>query len=128
MFTNKVYRHPIKPNKVPKRCWDESSVNLFGPLPSKNHVVVIQDLASRYPIDKLDKSTNAESVIPVLEDVHLEIRSDKKVTTDPRLILRKKKTLLEIEILNWLKHYQGIFPLIETVMKLLGKAMKIGQF
>ena len=128
MFTNKVYRHPIKPNKVPERCWDESSINLFGPLPSKNHVVVIQDLASRHPIDKRDKSTNAESVIPVLEDVHLEIRFDQKVTTDPRLILRKKKTLLEIEILNWLKHYQGIFPLIETVMKLLGKAMKIGQF
>ena len=90
--------------------------------------MVIQDLASRYPIVKLDRSTNAESVIPVLEDVHLEIRCDKKVTTDTRLILRKKKTLLEIEILNRLKHYQGTSPLIETVMKLLGKAMKISQF
>ena len=36
------------------------SVDLFGPLPSKNHIVVIQDFASRYPIAKLVKSTNAK--------------------------------------------------------------------
>ena len=45
------------------------SVDLFGPLPSKNHIVAIQDFASRYPIAKLAKSTNAKSVIPVLENV-----------------------------------------------------------
>ena len=59
MFTKKVYRHPIKPNKVPERCWAETSVDLFGPLSSKNHIVVIQDLASRYPIAKLVKSINS---------------------------------------------------------------------
>ena len=36
------------------------SVDLFGPLPSKNYIVVIQDFASRYPIAKLVKSTNAK--------------------------------------------------------------------
>ena len=69
MFTNKVYRHPIKQNKVPERCWKETSVDLFGPLPSKNHIVVIQDLASRYSIAKLVQSTNPKSTISVLEDV-----------------------------------------------------------
>ena len=55
MFTNKVYRHPVKPNKVPKRCWEENFVDLFGPLPSNNHIAVIQGLAFRYPILKLVK-------------------------------------------------------------------------
>ena len=68
MFTNKVYRHPIEPNKVPGKCWEETSVDLFGPLPSQNNIIVIQDLASRYPVAKLVKSTSAKSVIPVLEE------------------------------------------------------------
>ena len=38
MFTNIVYRNPIKPNRVPERCWEETSIDLFGPLPSKNHI------------------------------------------------------------------------------------------
>ena len=63
MFTNKVYRHPVKPNKVPERCWEKL-------LPSKNHIVVIQDLAFRYRIAKLIKSTGEKPVIPILEDVY----------------------------------------------------------
>ena len=61
MFTKKVYRHPIKPNKLPDGCWKETSADLFGPLLSKNHTVVIQDFASYYPTAKLVKSTNAKS-------------------------------------------------------------------
>ena len=51
----------MKPNKLPDGCWKETSVDLFGPLLSKNHTVVIQDLASYYPTAKLVKSTNAKS-------------------------------------------------------------------
>ena len=40
IFTNKVYRHPIKPNKVTERCLEETYVDLFGPLPSKIHTVI----------------------------------------------------------------------------------------
>ena len=37
MFTNKVFRHPIEPIKVSEKCWEETSVDLFVPLPSQNH-------------------------------------------------------------------------------------------
>ena len=70
MFTNKVYRHPIKPKKVPERCLEENYVDLFGPLSSKIHTVVTQDLVSRYPLAKLVKSTSAKPMFPVLEDVY----------------------------------------------------------
>ena len=65
MFTQKTTRHPTEPNSVPEKCWEETSVDLFGPLPSSHHVLVVQDLASRYPVAKVVQSTNAKSVIPV---------------------------------------------------------------
>ena len=125
IFT-KVYRHPIKPNKVPERCWEKTCVDLFGKFPSKNHIVVIQDLASRYPTAKLVKSTSAKSIIPLYLKIFvipLETRFDKKVTMNLSLILRKWKTLLKIVILNGSPGH-GSPNNVETVMKPLGKAMK----
>ena len=52
MFIQKTLRHPIKPNSVPEKCWEETSVDLFGPLPSSHHALVVQGLASRYPVAK----------------------------------------------------------------------------
>ena len=114
MFTNKVYRHPIKPKKVPERCLEENYVDLFGPLSSKIHTVVTQDLVSRYPLAKLAKSTSAKPMFPVLEDVYDTFGNpiQQKVTTDPLLILRKWKNLLKIEIFNRLKHQPYTFLLI----------------
>ena len=70
MFTNKFFRHSIEPNKAPGKCWQETSVDLFEPLPSQNHIVVMQDIASCYPVAKFAKSTSAKSVILVLEETY----------------------------------------------------------
>jgi transposase InsO family protein len=69
-FTTKRVREPIQPNKVPHKCWEEVSVDLFGPLPSSNHIVVVQDLASRFPVAKVVKSTSAKNVLPVLAETY----------------------------------------------------------
>ena len=45
-------------------------MDLFGTLPSKNYIVVIQDLVWRYPVVKVVRSTNVKSVISVLEDIY----------------------------------------------------------
>ena len=45
-------------------------LDLFGLLPSKKHIVVIQDLASRYPVAEVVGFTNVKSVIPVLKDIY----------------------------------------------------------
>ena len=65
MFTQNTTRHPTEPYSVPKKCWEETSADLFGPLFSSHHVHVIQGLASPYPVVKIVKSTNAKSVIHV---------------------------------------------------------------
>ena len=54
----------------------------FGPLPIKNHIVVIQDLASRYSVAKVLRSTNAKSVIPVLEDTHSTFGNPQRQKSD----------------------------------------------
>ena len=100
IFTNQVYRHLIKASKVCERYWEETSVDLFWPLSSTNHIVVIQDIASHYPIAKLVKSTNAKSVQYLkICMIHMEIWYNTK-ESDPRLTLRKWKTLLKTETLN----------------------------
>ena len=69
LITQKTIKHPTELNRVPGRYWDEKSIDLFCPIPSKNHIVIIQDLATCYPVAKVARSTNAKSVIPVLEDI-----------------------------------------------------------
>ena len=34
-------------NMSPTKNWEVVAVDLFGPMPSSNHVVVVQDLVSR---------------------------------------------------------------------------------
>ena len=60
---------------VPDKCWDTVAVGLFGPMPSKNHVVVVQDLASKYPAAKLVKNTSAEKVIQIFLELYETYRN-----------------------------------------------------
>ena len=53
IFADKKTSEPIKPHTVPEHCWSEVSVDLFGPMPSSNHVVVVQDMKSRFPSAKI---------------------------------------------------------------------------
>ena len=70
MFTQKTTSHPTVRNSALEKCWEETSVDLFGPLPSSHHVLVDHDLASCYPVAKIVESTNAISVIPVVRDTY----------------------------------------------------------
>ena len=45
VFVNKKTKKPIKPHRVPERCWETVAMDLFGPMPSSKHVVAVQDLA-----------------------------------------------------------------------------------
>ena len=96
-FTNKVFRHPIKPNKVPGKCWEETSVDLLGSLPSQNHIEVMQDLASRYLVAKFIKSISAKSVIPILEEAYNTFGNPVQQKSDngPPFNSRKMKTFTD---------------------------------
>ena len=82
---------------------------------------MVQDLASRHPVPIIVKSANAKSVISILRDTC-------NLFEKP---LRQKKNLQKMGTLNKSKvkippgHPTG--NNVETVMKPLGKAMKIGN-
>ena len=129
-FTNKTCNEPIQPNRVPEKCWEEVSVDLFGPLPSKNHIVVIQDLASRFPVARLVSSTAAKKVIPVLKETYDTFGNPNIQRSDngPPFNSVEMKRFTDCRSIEQTKIPPG-HPApnnVETVMKPLGKAMKIG--
>ena len=130
-YTNKHIREPIQPNKVPEKCWEEVSVDLFGPLPSSNHIVVIQDLASRFPVAKVVKSTSSKSVLPVLAETYNNFGNPKVQKSDngPPFNSQEMTNFANKRDIELVKIAPG-HPAannVETVMKPLGKAMKIGM-
>ena len=69
-YVNKKTLEPIKHHKIPEKSWDTVSVDLYGPMPSSRHIVVAQDLSSRFPAAKLVTSTKAAKVLPALEEIY----------------------------------------------------------
>ena len=69
-FVDKKTKEPIDHHKVPSKCWNTVAVDIFGPMPSTNHIVVVHDLASRFPAAKLVRSTKAECVLPALANIY----------------------------------------------------------
>ena len=41
-YVDKKTKEPIVAHKVPDKCWETLAVDLFGPMPSNKHVVVVQ--------------------------------------------------------------------------------------
>ena len=129
-FTDKTCNKPIQPLKVPERCWEEMFVDLFGPLPTKNHIVVIQDLSSRFPVAKVVSSTCAKKVIPVLKETYDTFGNPSVQRSDngPPFNSTAMKTFTDSRGIEQTKIPPGHPSAnnVETVMKPLGKAMKIG--
>ena len=69
IFVDKKTVEPLAQHKVPTKNWEVVAVHLFGPMLSSNHVIVVQELGSKYPAAKLVSSTKAE-VIPALKEIY----------------------------------------------------------
>ena len=129
-FRYENMKEPIQPNKVPQKCWEEVSVDLFGPLPTSHHIVVVQDLASRFPVAKIVKSTSAKNVLPVLSDTYNTFGNPEVQKSDngPPFNSKDMDAFTNKRSIEQVKIAPG-HPAannVETVMKPLGKAMKIG--
>ena len=107
------------------------SVDLLGPLPTSHHVLVVQDLASHYPVAKIVKSTNAKSVIPVLRDTYdlfgnpLRQKSDNGPPFDSKE-MAKFAPNRNIEQVKTPPGHPAANN-VEIIMKPFGKVMKIGN-
>ena len=70
MNTEKGSKEPQRIVPVPDAPWQEVSVDLFGPMPDRKHVLVVQDLQTRFPCVKIVSSTGGKHVIPAMEEIY----------------------------------------------------------
>ena len=131
IFVDKKTKEPIKHHEVPRKCWEKVAVDLFGPMPSSRHVVVSQDIGSRYPAAKLVASTKAEKVIPILDEIYTTYGYPDVQISDngPPFSSQKMRDYAENHDINT-QFTPPYFPSAnpaETFMKTIGKAMKIAN-
>ena len=131
IYTDKKCKEPLKSHEVPEKCWEKVSVDLFGPMPSRNHVLVIQDMASRFPAAKIVPSTSAEKVLPAMTEVYNSYGSPQVQLSDngPPFNSGAMKRFADergIELEKIPPLHPSANP-VETFMRPLGKTMKIAH-
>ena len=132
LFSDKKCKEPLQSHTVPGKSWENTSVDLYGPMPSRHHIVVVQDMASRYPAAKLVTSTAADKVIPVLSDIYDTYGNPSRQLSDngPPFNSAKMQQFADKRNIQLDKippgHPSG--NPVETFMKPLGKTMKIAHY
>nr|XP_039253147.1 uncharacterized protein K02A2.6-like [Styela clava] len=130
-FTNKTTKQPLKSIIPSRSAWEEVSIDLFGPMPDHKHVVVIQDMKTQFPNAKIVNSTAARHVIPAIEETYTYYGQPNTHRTDngPPFNSREFKEFSDRRGIT----HQTSYPYhpqanpVETLMKPLGKAMKIAH-
>lgn len=128
LFSPKYTKENIHAQRVPEKSWSEVSVDLFGPMPNKKHVLVVTDNMSRFPDAKIVPSTDAKSVLPALDSIYASYGQPESHRTDNGPPFNSKE-FEEYSKSNGIQHIKT-FPYhpqanpAECVMKPLGKTMK----
>ena len=82
MFTNKTTREPLLPHATPSEAWRDVSVDLFGPMPNREHVLAVMDKTSRYPAAKLVPNTSNSAVTAALSEIYADFGQPDSHQTD----------------------------------------------
>ena len=130
-FIDKITYEPLFFHKVPSKNWEFVAVDLYGPIPSNNHVVVVQDLGSRFPAAKLVTSPRSTKVIPALKEIYnaygnLEIQISDNGPPFKSKAMENFTQNKNIEMKKIPPLHPSSNP-VETLMWPLGKTMKIAH-
>ena len=131
-FTNKATREPVKAHQTTGVAWEEVSIDLFGPLPDKKHVLVVQDIMSRFPTATIVPNTSATPIIKALDNVYTSYGQPQRHRTDngppfssEEFAQYSNRKGVE-QVFSYPYHPQG--NPCETFMKPLGKALKAAYY
>ena len=132
LFTDKKTNESIRPHSVPSRCWEKVAVDLFGPMPSSNRVVVVQDLASHFPAANVVSSSKASKDIPALEQIYDAYGNPEKQLSDSEPPFNSKEMGTFAKERNiTMEKTPPLHPSAnpaETFTKSVGKTMKIAAY
>ncbi len=73
---------PLKPTTLPQGPWQHLAIDLLGPFPSGDSILVVVDYFSRYYEVKIMKSTISEKIIEALEQIFATHGLPLSVTSD----------------------------------------------
>ena len=118
--------------KGPSSAWGTVALDLFGPLSTGKHVLVVQGILTRYPAAKIIPSTSSSKVIPALNGIYINYGYPTTHLTEngPPFNSTEFTTFSK----NSDIHHQTIYPYhpqanpAEGIMKPLGKALKAVHF
>ena len=133
LFTCKASKEPLMPVHVPDKPWEYVSMDFFGPMPNGFHVLVIQDLCTKYPVAVLMKrGTNAKETIKQIDKIFNNYGRPSHYRSDngPPFDSRDFETYMKdrgIQCDRSYPYHPQANP-VETWMKPLGKCIKIAIY
>ena len=88
---------PLKMSEIPKSCWHTLAVDMQGPYPTGEHILLLIDYRSRYPVATLLKTITSTTVVSSLHKVFTMFGYPKRICTDngPQFISRQFTAYLE---------------------------------
>ncbi|XP_046574270.1 uncharacterized protein K02A2.6-like [Haliotis rubra] len=122
-------REPLKMTNLPAAPWTNVSVDLTGPFPSGDYMLVVMDDYTRYPEVEIIKSTSARAVIPKLDAIFARQGIPKVVKSDNGSPFNSKEFADFAVYLGF--HHRRITPLwpeangeVERFMRILKKCIQ----
>ena len=129
MFTPKNRSNPLLPHQLDGyNAWEKLSIDLFGPMPDKRHIIVAQDMVSRFPAAKILNKHDAAHVTKALEEIYTTYGTPIIHRTDNGPPFNSKEfesfsKKLAVEHETSAPYHPQANP-VEALMKPLGKCMK----
>ena len=71
LFTSKNRKNKLHPQITEDyNAWEKVSIDLFGPMPDNRHIVVVQDMVSKFPAARILTKTDANKTISAIKDIY----------------------------------------------------------
>ncbi len=123
---------PIKSTALPQGPWSEVAVDLCGPLPNGDNLLVLIDYFSRWPEVVWMRNTNSPAVIKVMETVFTTHGLPDRVRSDngPQFIAQEFEEFLEylgIEHVKGVPYWPQSNGEVERFNETMLKAIKIAE-
>ena len=132
MFTTKNRKNKLHPHRLEEyNAWEKISIDLFGPMPDRRHIIVAQDMVSKFPTAKILEKTDAQGVTKALSEFYTQYGTPIVHRTDNGPPFNSEE-FSEFSRQRGVKHEKS-FPYhpqanpVECFMRPLGKSMKIAH-
>ena len=123
---------PLQMTSLPEGPWQNVSVDVCGPFPSGDYLLVAIDDYSRYPEVEILKSTSSKSTIPKLDKIFSDFGIPKEVKTDNGPPFNSADFRMFAEYLGFshrkiTPHWPQANGEVERFMRMLEKAIRTAQ-